>query len=131
MTPTFAAVELVATDMAKTLDFYRELGLEIPADADTAPHVEYTLPGGIRLMWDTAEMIRSLMPGWTEPIGEDRLSLAFDCHSPAGVDETYSRLTDLGHLGSTAPWDAPWGQRYAIVEDPDGRSIDLFAGLDS
>lgn len=131
MTPTFAAVELVATDMAKTLDFYRELGLEIPAAANDQPHVEYVLAGGIKLMWDSAEMMRSLMPGWVEPIGEDRLSLAFDCHTAAGVDETYAALTGLGHLGSTAPWNAPWGQRYAVVEDPDGRSIDLFAALDA
>ncbi|NLG56401.1 MAG: glyoxalase [Rhodococcus sp.] len=131
MTPTFAAIELIATDMGKTLDFYRELGLEIPAEADSAPHAEYKLPGGITLMWDSVEMMRTVMPGWVEPIGEDRLALAFDCHTPAGVDETYRRLTDLGHLGSTAPWDTPWGQRYATIEDPDGRSIDLFAPLDS
>ena len=25
------------------------------------------------------------------------------------------------------PWDAPWGQRYAILHDPDGYQVELFA----
>jgi uncharacterized glyoxalase superfamily protein PhnB len=29
----------------------------------------------------------------------------------------------------TAPYDAPWGQRYATVADPDGYRVDLFALL--
>jgi len=30
---------------------------------------------------------------------------------------------------SEEPWDAFWGQRYAIVRDPDGNGVDLFAPL--
>lgn len=32
-------------------------------------------------------------------------------------------------LGHKAPWDAFWGQRYAVVVDPDGNLVDLFADL--
>jgi hypothetical protein len=28
------------------------------------------------------------------------------------------------------PWDAFWGQRYAIVLDPDGNHVELSAPLD-
>lgn len=28
-----------------------------------------------------------------------------------------------------APWDAFWGQRYGILNDPDGNTIDLFCPL--
>jgi uncharacterized glyoxalase superfamily protein PhnB len=27
------------------------------------------------------------------------------------------------------PWDAFWGQRYAVVHDPDGNGVDLFCPL--
>jgi uncharacterized glyoxalase superfamily protein PhnB len=54
------------------------------------------------------------------------MSLAFLCSSPEEVDATYERLATLGH-GYKEPWDAFWGQRYAIVKDPDGNHIDLFA----
>jgi hypothetical protein len=34
-----------------------------------------------------------------------------------------------GSHGYKAPWDAVWGQRYAVIHDPDGNSVDLFAPL--
>jgi len=27
------------------------------------------------------------------------------------------------------PWDAFWGQRYALVEDPDGAHVSIFCPL--
>src|SRR5262245_19603267 len=46
-----SAVGLVASDLSRTLAFYRLLGLDIPDDADKEPHVEVTLPGGFRIMF--------------------------------------------------------------------------------
>jgi len=43
MTHTLNVIGLVVTDMAATLAFYRRLGLDIPAAADTAPHAEVVL----------------------------------------------------------------------------------------
>lgn len=127
----FAAIGMVADDMKATLAFYRLLGLDIPADADTAPHAEATLPDGTRLMWDSAETARAIDPGWTPPSGGHRVALAFDCGSPAGVDRGYAELTTAGYPGGHAPFDAPWGQRYATVLDPDSNPVDLFAALTS
>jgi uncharacterized glyoxalase superfamily protein PhnB len=45
------------------------------------------------------------------------------------VDATYERLVSLGYDGHKAPWDAFWGMRYAVVDDPDGAPVDLFAPL--
>jgi catechol 2,3-dioxygenase-like lactoylglutathione lyase family enzyme len=123
-----AVIELVVTDMARTLAFYRLLGLEIPPDADGEPHVE-TAFAGLRLAFDTEDTIRSFDPGWTPPTGGHRSALAFSCDDPAEVDTTWARLTAAGHVGHLEPWDAFWGQRYAVVHDPDGRPVDLFAAL--
>jgi catechol 2,3-dioxygenase-like lactoylglutathione lyase family enzyme len=122
-------IGLVVEDMARSLAFYRELGLDIPADADGQPHVEVGLPGGMRLAWDTVETVRSFDPGWQGPSGGHRIALAFRAGSPAGVDQAYDRLVSLGYEGHKAPWDAFWGQRYARVRDPDGNGVDLFANL--
>ena len=62
MTPRFDLIGFATTDMARTLDFYRRLGLDIPAGAETEPHVEVTLPGGLRLAWDDVTMVRSFDP---------------------------------------------------------------------
>ncbi|WP_169946868.1 VOC family protein [Microbispora sp. H11081] len=128
MAPAFDLVGLVVTDMAASLSFYRRLGLDIPASADTEPHVEVTLPGGLRLAWDTVDTIRSLDPGWT-PGGGQGMSLAFRCDDPEEVDRVYEDLVKAGYEGHLPPWDAFWGQRYAVVHDPDGNGVDLFATL--
>lgn len=122
-------IGLVVADMAASLAFYRRLGLDIPADADVAPHVEVVLPGGLRLGWDTEDTVRSFAPEWTAPDGGSRAGLAFRLPSPADVDAAYAELTAAGHHGEHPPWDAFWGQRYAVVHDPDGQPVDLFAPL--
>jgi catechol 2,3-dioxygenase-like lactoylglutathione lyase family enzyme len=127
MTPRFDLIGLVVADMAASLAFYRALGLDLPADADAQPHVEHPLPGGLRLAWDTVDTIRSFDPGWAPPSGGHQVALAFACDSPAEVDATYAALVEAGHEGHKAPWDAFWGMRYAIVHDPDGNAVDLFA----
>ena len=131
MTPHIDAIGIVVADMAAALDFYRRLGLDVPAGAEAEPHVEVTLPGGFRLMFDTQSTIRSFNPSWTPPTGGPAMALAFDCGDPAGVDAAHDDLVAAGHESHLAPWDAFWGQRYATVRDPDGNSVDLFAALPS
>lgn len=123
-----ALVELVVDDMATTLAFYRRLGLEIPLAADTEPHVDVDL-GGLHLAFDTRGVIRSFQPGWTPPDGGHRVALAFAAGSPAEVDAAYESLVSFGAEGHLPPWDAVWGMRYAVVLDPDGTPVDLFAPL--
>ncbi|RLK25085.1 glyoxalase/bleomycin resistance protein/dioxygenase superfamily protein [Micromonospora sp. M71_S20] len=128
MAPTLDLIGMVTSDLPRSLAFYRRLGLDIPADADTAPHVEVTLPGGLRLAWDTADTVRAFDPDW-KPGGGGGASLAFRCADPAEVDRLYAELVAEGHEGHLPPWDAYWGQRYAVVLDPDGNGVDLFAPL--
>jgi catechol 2,3-dioxygenase-like lactoylglutathione lyase family enzyme len=124
-----AVVELVVSNMPVTLAFYRRLGLEIPQEADDAPHVDVDL-GALRLAFDTQETIRSFDPAWAPPgPGGHRVALAFECPDPAAVDEAWADLTSAGYDGHLPPWDAVWGMRYAVVHDPDGTPVDLFASL--
>lgn len=129
MTARLDLVGIVTDDMARSLAFYRRLGFELPPEADREPHVESTLPGGIRVAWDTVDTIRSFDPGWAAPSGGHRIGLAFVCADPAEVDRLYRELVDAGYRGHLEPWDAVWGQRYAVVLDPDGNGVDLFAPL--
>lgn len=131
MNLSLSLIELVVADMAATLAFYRRLGLDIPADADGQPHVDVEVTGGLRLAFDTRDTIRSFDPGWEEPRGGHRAALAFACASPAAVDAAYAELTGAGYAGHLAPWNAFWGMRYAVVHDPDGTPVDLFATLPS
>ncbi len=123
------AIGIHVEDMARALDFYRRLGLEFPEGAESEGHVETELAGGLRLMFDTIEVVRSFDPDWAPPSGSPRVVFAFSCASPAEVDATYERLVAAGADSDKPPWDAFWGQRYARLRDPDGNGVDLFAAL--
>lgn len=124
---SFSALGITVADMGRALEFYRLLGLDIPPEADGEGHVDVELPGGLRLMFDTEDVIRSFEPDWEAPASEGRISLAFQCESPAAVDHTFDVLISAGFPAHAMPFDAFWGQRYATVRDPDGNRIDLFA----
>ncbi|WP_433790042.1 VOC family protein [Actinoplanes sp. CA-252034] len=125
MAPTFNAIGLAVADMAASLSFYRRLGLEFPDGAELEPHTEAVVAGGIRLMWDTHASLRTFDPGY-EP-GSPSGGWAFLCADAAEVDSVHADLVAAGHPSVHQPWDAPWGQRYAQVKDPDGNVVDLFA----
>jgi catechol 2,3-dioxygenase-like lactoylglutathione lyase family enzyme len=130
MTARFDLVGIVVADMARSLAFYRRLGIDIPAELDAEPHVDITLPSGIRLAWDTVEVIRSFDSGFELAAGAGhKLELAFACDDAADVDKVHDDLVAAGYESHLAPWDAFWGQRYAVVHDPDGNTVALFAQL--
>ena len=121
------AIGIVASDMGRSIRFYRLLGLDVPETPDEG-HVDTLLPNGVRFMLDTEEVIRSFRPDWSRETG-NQIAIAFECESPAEVDATYERMVEAGFHGEKEPWDAFWGQRYAQLQDPDGVGVDLYAAL--
>jgi catechol 2,3-dioxygenase-like lactoylglutathione lyase family enzyme len=125
--PPLNAIGITVSNMAESIRFYRALGLEVPDTPDEG-HVEAAMPDGARLMLDSEEVVLSFLPEWKRVDG-NQVALAFECESPGQVDEIYSRVTEAGFEGEKAPWDAFWGQRYAVLGDPDGVVINLYAAL--
>jgi catechol 2,3-dioxygenase-like lactoylglutathione lyase family enzyme len=121
------AIGIVVSDMAESIRFYRLLGLEVP-ETPGEGHVDTFLPNGVRFMLDTEETMQSFRPGWSRETG-NHVALAFECDSPAQVDETFARAVEAGFHGEKEPWDAFWGQRYAQLLDPNGVGVDLYATL--
>jgi uncharacterized glyoxalase superfamily protein PhnB len=127
--PHLDAIGITTADMAASCRFYRLLGVDVSEPATADDHHEATLPSGLRLMWDTVELIKTIDPGWQPPVGH-RQTLAFHCDTAAGVDKTYADVVEAGFAAKSEPWDAVWGQRYAQLLDPDGNVVHLFAPLD-
>ena len=125
--PELNAIGIVASDMARSIRFYRLLGLDVP-ETPEEDHIDTFLPSGLRFMLDSEETVRSFQPEWTRETG-NQLALAFECTSPAEVDELYAAVVAAGFHGEKEPWDAFWGQRYAQLRDPDGVGVDLYAAL--
>ncbi len=126
--PVFSQLSIVVADMAASLDFYRRLGLD-PRATDDGTHAEASLPGGLSIEWDGAEFARVWDSGSRGPQGGG-VVLGFSVPSRQAVDERYAELTAAGYVGRQRPYDAFWGSRYAIVEDPDGNGVGLMSPVD-
>ena len=124
--PSLDAIGLIVTDMGEAMDFYRKLGLQFTIGTEADDHAEATAASGVRIMLDTEEGVKSFS-SWEAPTGSHRAALAFLCEGPAEVDRLHLELTNSGGRSHLAPFDAPWGQRYATVLDPSGNAVDLFA----
>jgi catechol 2,3-dioxygenase-like lactoylglutathione lyase family enzyme len=128
--PVLNQVNLVVSDMAATVAFYRRLGLTIP-DTDPAwdsHHRSAEMPGDIDLDFDSVEFARRWDQGWS---GGSRAGvLGFHVPSREAVDDIYQDMTAAGYRGEQAPYDAFWGARYAIVEDPDGNPVGIMSPVD-
>jgi uncharacterized glyoxalase superfamily protein PhnB len=122
------AVAVTARDLSASVDFYRLLGFPFAEPAADAKHVEALPEGGdVRLMIDDATLMRELTG--EEPRPASHATFALHCGTASAVDEVVASLRASGHRIVKQPFDAPWGQRYAVIADPDGYHIDLFAPL--
>jgi len=129
MTTTLDMLGINTAVMAASLAFYKLLGVDVPPmPPEGEPYTECTLPNGLRISWNDVEMVKKVYPDW-EPARGHRLGMAFLCDNPAAVDTTWQAVVDAGFDSVKEPFDAFWGQRYAMVEDPDGNIVDLFAPL--
>lgn len=127
-TATANAIGLIVSDLSAAMSFYAVLGVRFGPVAGDG-HVDADLGAGFRLMLDTEDSIRSFHPEWVAPTGSSRAAIAFMADAPATVDTLAAALVEAGGTEVLAAWDAPWGQRYATVADPDGNNVDLYAAL--
>jgi catechol 2,3-dioxygenase-like lactoylglutathione lyase family enzyme len=127
--PVFRQFNMVVADMAASLAFYRRLGVEASASPDGA-HAEASLPGGLSLEWDAAEFAAIWDSGSRGAVGGG-VVLGFSVPSRDAVDEKFAELTAARYRVRQRPYDAFWGARYAIVEDPDGNGVGLMSPIEA
>lgn len=112
-----SAVTLVTADMARSVRFYEALGFPVRYGGPTA---DFT----------------SLAAGWAH------LNLQHDpSHRPGpgvwgriilwvdDVDAMFERVRGAGGEPEAPPADAPWGERYFHVRDPDGHELSFARPL--
>lgn len=125
-------INVVVRDMEAAVAFYRLLGLTV---SDSAPpwdrhHREATSPGGPAIELDSEESARMWNRGWSGGGQGGGVVINFGVASSEEVDSVYARLSAAGYRSQQEPYDAFWGGRYAIVEDPDGNAIGLMGPID-
>lgn len=127
--PVLDQINLVVSDMDASLAFYRRLGVDIPDRMPQwdAHHRSANVAGGLDFDLDSAEFASQ----WNEGSRGPACVVGFKLASGEAVDTLYADLTGAGYRGQQSPYDAFWGSRYAIVEDPDGNLVGLMGPMDA
>jgi uncharacterized glyoxalase superfamily protein PhnB len=127
--PQLSRLNVAVRDMDATVAFYRTLGLSV-AVVGRGEHAVAELPGGTQIEFDTVDFVPQWDTGWRGTTGGSTI-LGFSVASREAVDELYEDLVAAGYRSHQQPYDAFWGARYAIVEDPDGNGIGLMSPIES
>lgn len=122
------AIGVASSNLKQTVKFYELLGFKFPNFAEDESHLEaITNPGSARLMIDSKKLITEIMGEEPKPSNHSAFAIEYD--SAKEIDAIVEFIKAAGFTVTKEPWDAFWGQHYAIVEDPDGYKIDLYAYL--
>ena len=106
-------VTLPATDLARSVAFYRCLGLRLIVDS---------LPRYARFECPEGNATVSLHRVDRVPCGEG-ITIYFEC---TDLDEKVAMLKDTGHAIEWGPVDQTWLWREAHLSDPDGHAVILY-----
>jgi uncharacterized glyoxalase superfamily protein PhnB len=117
-------VNVVGRDMAAAVSFYRRLGWTI--ETPMPEHSRTVLPNGLRIEFDTREFAGIWDSGFCGRTGGSTL-LGVETTTRDEVDKLFGDLLAHGGRGRQSPYDAFWGSRFAIVEDPDGNPVGLLS----
>jgi len=133
--PVFDQLNLISDDLDATVRFYRRLGVRLGEPARTEAGEPFHASGpsgkGACLEADSSAFARVWNEGWKEEAElNGRVVVGLRVADRASVDQLYGEITAAGYKGLQPPFDAFWGARYAIVEDPDGRAVGLMSPRD-
>jgi predicted lactoylglutathione lyase len=131
-------LNIVSGNVEASIAFYRKLGIDIPEPriwrTATGVHhvsaIEGVPPDAATLDLDSAAFAQIWNKGWAGRKDlAGRVVVGFSVSSREEVDRLYGEMIASGHRGLQAPFDAFWGARYAIVEDPDGIAVGLMSPI--
>jgi catechol 2,3-dioxygenase-like lactoylglutathione lyase family enzyme len=113
-----SAVTLLTADMRKSVQFYSSVGFELLYGGEDADFSSFRAGSGyLNVQLDARRDAHG--PIW------GRVIFWVD-----DVDGMHQRVIGTGARPESAPADAPWGERYFHVRDPDGHELSFARPLD-
>ena len=116
---SLSAVTLAVSDMARSVAFYDALGFVLRYGGPDAAFTSYVVGSGyLNLQLDGEHAPLPAIWGraifWVDD-----------------VDAAHARAVAAGLAPDGEPADAPWGERYFHLRDPDGHELSLARPLDA
>jgi catechol 2,3-dioxygenase-like lactoylglutathione lyase family enzyme len=105
---SISAVTLHTADMARAVAFYESLGFRLLYGGPNADFTSFAVGAGYL----------NLQPAAPPAAVWGRVIFHVD-----DVDAMHARARAAGHVPSFEPTDAPWGERYFHLLDPDGHEL--------
>ena len=111
-----SAVTLVTHDMARAVRFYRAMGFTIRTGGELASFTSLHAGSGyLNLI--------------ARPVDHKRSSWGRVIFHVTNVDDLYALAVAAGLEPDSAPSDAPWGERFFHLTDPDGHELSFARPL--
>jgi len=107
-------VTIPSSDLARSIEFYRGLGLRLIVRDDSVGYARLLLPDG-----DSTFSVQVA----DSPISASHVVIYFECDD---LDDRVTRLRAAGYAFSSMPEHQTWLGREARIEDPDGQPLCLF-----
>jgi catechol 2,3-dioxygenase-like lactoylglutathione lyase family enzyme len=136
--PVFNQINIVCSDVDASLAFYRRLGVTIPDGmvwrTATGAHHVGPIPGDAAdtpsIDLDSTAFAQIWNTGW-KGRGDlaGRVVVGFGVATREDVDRVHADMTGAGYRSLQAPYDAFFGARYAVIEDPDGLAVGLMSPI--
>jgi len=118
---SFASVRIITDDLEGMVAFYERVTGQ-PAERPAPVFAQFSGPGGTLAIASTATV--AMLGGTLTPATNRSVLIEFEV---ADVDGDFAGL----QLGSDdvvlEPTTMPWGNRSALVRDPDGNVVNLFS----
>jgi catechol 2,3-dioxygenase-like lactoylglutathione lyase family enzyme len=115
---SISAVTLATHDMARAVRFYRALGFTLRTGGERSPFT--SLSAGTGYLNITFQPPERSWSWWGRVI-----------FYVADVDAFYEHAVAQGLHPDATPCDAPWGERYFHITDPDGHELSFARRLES
>jgi catechol 2,3-dioxygenase-like lactoylglutathione lyase family enzyme len=115
---SLSAVTLTVSEIGRSVRFYESLGFRLRPGPAVAGFASFVLGEGPLCYLNLLEGPHDAIAGWGRVI-----------FYVGSVDAFYREALAAGHTPEFAPQDAPWGERYFHLLDPDGHELSFAKPL--
>lgn len=118
---SFASVRIITDDLEGMVAFYERVTGQ-PAERPAPVFAQFTGPGGTLAIASTATV--AMLGGALTPATNRSVLIEFEV---ADVDGDFAGLQCSSDDVVLEPTTMPWGNRSALIRDPDGNVVNLFS----
>ncbi len=127
MKPIIKLVTIMTDNIEVMVKFYNDV-MGFACDDETGSYRELN-HNGVRFALCSRCLAYDLSKNesYHEKASGQSFELAFWLPTKADVDSTYKEIVAKGATPIMEPHDMPWGQRTAMIADPDGNIQEIYA----